>query len=551
MTGNYQTLPGGGAGIDLSNVENGQLLQLTNGGAITGLNPSSAGPNLSGISAGQLVRRTSLGLDGFDYSALGSNKTITVAANNADQTSIQAAIDAANEGDVVEVLPGIYHEALTLKPGVILLCRSGVVVEYTVNNSTPTISFNGGDWSGLANPFVSRSPVNTDYFNCYNCYVLGEGIFRRTITDAYGNIQFSETPCIKITAANGTSYYHLTIEAREIDSVLQWSQQVSIKADVIKQSVVDAQLLPDILCHQSVKANTITFADCLNGATQDISVDRVLARVSVNGGATATNDPNQAICLKTVQYVNALYIAQDGSSDCCLARDMGTQHVTANGVDSAQNAGGRQYITAGSIRMLGMSPGRSRDSVTFAKASHVFAVLIYDYSTLFLEADYIHASVDVQSGGFARVRANQIGADQTLYNSLHKFDGSIGANPPSQPVKLSNNSGEPSLPASRLEIVGAKIVQGYFVSGYGGYSDLAIMHTAGHLILRDCVVIAAENADYSVYSLHAGVSGSVNDASLRLYGTNLTNKAPFRPVDTNGDVIPPDFGAWTVAATIS
>ncbi len=95
------------------------------GGAITGMSPTSAGPSFANVGIDKLVKRTQNGLYGYDYASLGSNKTTTVGPVNADHTTIQSGIDAANEGDVVEVFPGVYHEALKLRPGVILYCHCG------------------------------------------------------------------------------------------------------------------------------------------------------------------------------------------------------------------------------------------------------------------------------------------------------------------------------------------------------------------------------------------------------------------------------------------
>jgi pectin methylesterase-like acyl-CoA thioesterase len=73
-----------------------------------------------------------------------SAATITVCASGCDYTTIQAAVDAANDGDVIDVYPGTYNESVDLNG----MSPDGDITIRSVNSggtpTTGTATVNGG-----------------------------------------------------------------------------------------------------------------------------------------------------------------------------------------------------------------------------------------------------------------------------------------------------------------------------------------------------------------------------------------------------------------------
>ena len=547
MSGNFQTLPGSSS-LDLSGVNAGQLLQKDSFGAIVGTDPTT-GPDFSEVGTNQLIKKLDSGFAGYDPTALGAKKTIKVASANADETSIQAAIDAASVGDVVEVQPGTYTEAITLKKGVILYLHSGVIVQYTENNSTPTLYFAGDSYNN-DEPFVY---VDAQDGHLYKQYVLGEGTFRRFTADAYGNAQETSTPTILIENPDFNPNFHVVLQAREIGLFSQTAHRTSIKADTINKIYATGVFgHGDYFVRQVVEAESITVAYCENGAIQEINVQRLLMSAYAFGGLTATNDANLPQGLKTNQTINAFSVApvdvpgQGLGGDGCWVDGGATQKVTATYLAAAVNQGGKQTVNAATVGTF-RTASSILPALTTGQCSYCRHVSIGPRTDFFLQAAFIF-DIDCDSSGKAVIKANQIGYSSELFETLGFFNSSdVGSSGGiSQLVSLNNNLSDDSLPASHLEIIGARIVQSYYVSNAPYYP---ILHTAGHLILRDCVIVTHPDCPYSIYSQNSGITGNHLEASLRLFNA-YSNKEGYRPLDGSSNPIPPDYGTLTVDTAV-
>jgi parallel beta-helix repeat protein len=120
-------------------------------------------------------------------------------------TTIQAAVDAANSGDIVRVPPGIYHEnVFVTKDNITIEGSAGAVLDgtgltgsgITVRSSTPLVRINGFRLSGLRIQNYVRNGVILNRVDNYQIdhgqYVdnLAYGIF--PIRSTHGLIEFNQ-----------------------------------------------------------------------------------------------------------------------------------------------------------------------------------------------------------------------------------------------------------------------------------------------------------------------------------------------------------------------
>jgi len=88
-----------------------------------------------------------------------SAATISVCASGCDYTTIQAAVNAANGGDVIEVYPGTYDESVSLSA----MDPDGDLTLVTVNNAgNPTPGTVTVEYHGVEAEFYTTPPFNGD-----------------------------------------------------------------------------------------------------------------------------------------------------------------------------------------------------------------------------------------------------------------------------------------------------------------------------------------------------------------------------------------------------
>jgi parallel beta-helix repeat protein len=135
--------------------------------------------------------------------------TITVGPEGCDHKSVQAAIDAASPGDLIEVREGTYYENVDLNKPLILqgtdADERGVVLDAGGKGSAITISANGATVAGLVvtnsscsgilvhsddNIIFSVSAIDNEY-----CGIRLEGSRNNTVEDS----NFSRNGAIGIT----------------------------------------------------------------------------------------------------------------------------------------------------------------------------------------------------------------------------------------------------------------------------------------------------------------------------------------------------------------
>lgn len=129
-----------------------------------------------------------------------------------DHKSIQAAIDAAQPGDRVEVAAGRYSERITLRPGIIVRSAGDDTKGKVGLNRAETTILDGGGENGDKPGVVMDEGSTLDGFTVTNVGVYDEALWRKhfdshgeDLADDEGSVQAEGTiPAISIRAVNCT-----------------------------------------------------------------------------------------------------------------------------------------------------------------------------------------------------------------------------------------------------------------------------------------------------------------------------------------------------------
>lgn len=317
-----------------------------------------------------------------------TNTSPCLTGHHATYSTIQAAVQAASMGDVVDVCPGSYPEQVTISNAITL---AGVIVHAAGQTSYPIVTVPSG---GVVANAASIDPNNLNF------------PIAAQILVEQGNLSSPPAVTVKNLTIDGTGNNDATCG---VDLMGIYYQNASGN---ISGNTVENQLLP--AGYQGCQDGQGIFVENLASPIGKVVIaDNSVANFDKNGITVHLSSADAAITRNIVTGVGATpYIAQNGIE---VAYDA-TATVTSNTVSNLVYSGG-EYASSG-ILLFDLQPGPSGYKAPTAVSRNAVSSAQYGIA---LDA------VSGKSGALMRVTGNVISGAQAAGVGLYTDDVSFAS----------------------------------------------------------------------------------------------------------------------------